>query len=96
LIEVLEWLRAAETVTPVLINSWFRDYYYNKAVGGVDYSMHLTLGAADVTKIGYNPTEVAAMLEGHPDSASFGIGCYSSFVHLDIRGYLNRRAPARW
>jgi hypothetical protein len=96
LIEVLEWLRAAETVTPVLINSWFRDSHYNAAVGGVPYSMHLTLGAADVEKIGYYPTEVAAMLEGHPDSASFGIGCYGAFVHIDIRGHLHRRAPARW
>ena len=96
LIEVLEWLREQETLSPVLINSWYRDEYYNCAVGGVPYSMHLTLGAADVTKVGYSPIEVAAILESHPDAHHFGLGCYSSFVHIDIRGRLRRKAPARW
>lgn len=96
LIEVLEWLRSKEIVSPVLVNSWYRDPYYNSAVGGVPYSMHLTLGAADITKVGFTPQQVAGMLESHPESQTFGMGCYEHFVHIDIRGYMHRRAPARW
>lgn len=96
LIEVLEWLRSKEIISPVLVNSWYRDPYYNSAVGGVPYSMHLTLGAADITKVGFTPQQVAGMLESHPESQTFGMGCYENFVHIDIRGYMHRRAPARW
>jgi len=96
LIRVLEWLRERETTAPVLINSWYRDPYYNSAVGGVTNSMHLILGAADITKVGFSPQQVAGMLESHPEAQTFGIGCYNSFVHLDIRGHLRRKAPARW
>jgi len=39
---------------------------------------------------------VAAMLEAHPLSDQFGIGNYNTFTHIDIRGMLGRRSPARW
>ena len=51
LIEVLEWVREEGGVAPVLINSWYRDTDYNRVVGGVSNSMHLTLGAADIVTI---------------------------------------------
>jgi len=58
--------------------------------------MHLTGGAADVVKIGFTPDEVADILERHPDSDQFGIGRYKTFTHIDIRGMIGRRSPARW
>jgi hypothetical protein len=47
-------------------------------------------------KVGVTPDEVADILEAHPDSDGFGIGRYESFTHIDIRGMIERDAPARW
>ena len=96
LIDVLEWVREYEVSTPILINSWYRDPSYNYEIGGVARSMHLTCGAADIVKVGYEPYQVAAMLEAHPLSDQFGIGNYNTFTHIDIRGMIGRNAPARW
>ena len=96
LIDVLEWVREYEVRTPILVNSWYRDPDYNYAIGGVARSMHLTCGAADIVKVGYEPYQVAAMLEAHPLSDQFGIGNYNTFTHIDIRGMIGRNAPARW
>ena len=96
LIDVLEWVREYEVRTPILVNSWYRDPDYNYAIGGVAHSMHLTCGAADIVKVGYEPYQVAAMLEAHPLSDQFGIGNYNTFTHIDIRGMLGRTSPARW
>ena len=96
LCHVLCDLRKAVRPAPVLVNSWYRDTIYNHRIGGAVRSMHLTCGAADVTKIGFTPAEVADILERHPDSDRFGLGRYATFTHIDIRGYLNRSSPARW
>jgi len=98
LIGILEWLRAKNGMSSVLINSWYRDPRYNAAIGGVRRSMHLTGGAADVVKVGCVPSEVADMLEDHPYAGLLGIGRYKTFTHIDVRGYvvLDRPSPARW
>ena len=96
LIDVLEWLRVEDGTAGVLVNSWYRSTPYNAAIGGVPYSMHLTLGASDIVKVGRSPSEVADMLEGHPDAKLLGIGRYKTFTHLDVRGMIGRRSPARW
>ena len=96
LIDVLEWLRAEDGTASVLVNSWYRSPLYNAAIGGVSHSMHLTLGASDIVKVGRSPSEVADMLEGHPDAKLLGIGRYKSFTHVDIRGMIGRPSPARW
>ena len=96
LCRVLCDLRAARRPMPVRVNSFYRDSSYNHRIGGVRWSMHLTCGAADVVKAGFTPAEVADILERHPDSDQFGIGRYERFTHIDIRGMLNRSAPARW
>ena len=96
LIDVLEWLREKNGTTGVLINSWYRDSHYNAAVGGVAHSMHLTLGAADIVKVGWTPSDVADLLEGHAAKTLLGIGRYKSFTHVDIRGMIGRSCPARW
>ena len=89
-------LREAHPAGPVLINSWYRDRLYNYMIGGATLSMHLTCGAADVTKIGWAPQEVAEWFEAHEDANSLGVGRYQTFTHIDIRGKLHRPAPARW
>jgi len=96
LIEVLEWVRSKSRVAPVLVNSFYRDKYYNAACGGVPGSMHTMLAAADIVKGDTSPEEVQELLEQHPDADKFGIGSYSNFTHLDVRSYLGRTAPARW
>ena len=96
LIDVLEWVRAEGGAAPILINSWFRNADYNRVVGGVSSSMHLTLGAADIVKVGTSPSELADLIEGHPESDLLGLGRYHTFTHVDIRGMIGRAAPARW
>ena len=96
LIEVLEWVREEGGVAPLLINSWYRDADYNKTIGGVANSMHLTLGAADIVKIGTSPAEVADLIDTHPQAHLLGLGRYNTFTHVDIRGIIGRSAPARW
>ena len=96
LCRVLLYLREAVRPTSVLVNSWFRSSIYNDRIGGVSKSMHLTCGAADVVKSGLTPSEVADILESHPESDQFGIGRYKTFTHIDIRGMVGRGAPARW
>ena len=96
LCRVLLDLRSARRPMPVRINSWYRDSSYNHRIGGVARSMHMTCGAADVVKAGFTPDEVADILEAHPDSDGFGIGRYETFTHIDIRGMIERDAPARW
>ena len=96
LVDVLQYLRDEGVRSPILINSWYRDEEYNKKIGGVPWSMHLTCGAADIVKVGYTPSQVADMLEAHPLADKLGIGRYNTFTHVDIRGWLGREAPARW
>ena len=96
LIDILAWVRSADGVAPVLINSWYRDREYNEAIGGVSHSMHMTLGAADIVKVGWTPSDVADLLEDHRAKTLFGIGRYKSFTHIDIRGMIGRQCPARW
>lgn len=81
---------------PVKVTSWYRDPAYNKAVGGVWNSMHVTGGAADVQVRGISPRDVARAIYGDEWSEQTGVGVYSTFTHIDIRGRLGRAAPARW
>lgn len=97
LIFVLMWARAREGDAAIAVNSWYRSTAYNRAAGGGKTSIHLLAGAADITKKGWTPRRLAMALHlAHPYSRKLGIGLYDDFVHVDVRGLLGRRAPARW
>lgn len=93
---VLEWLRGELGGRPVHVVSGYRDPAYNWAVGGRTYSLHVAFNAVDFRVGGVEPLAIARRLERHPEARRFGIGVYPSFVHLDTRGTLGHRAPARW
>lgn len=96
LIDVLEWIRSYQGAAPIKVNSWYRSGAYNRAVGGGSNSMHLTAGAADIKKRGWAPARVARALLDYPMADRLGLGLYTGFTHLDVRGMIGRRAPARW
>jgi len=96
LLLVLRWIREVNEVSSVLVNSWYRSPAHNEAIGGVPSSMHLTLGAADIVKVGWSPKEVADALEQSPYRQELGVGRYNTFTHVDVRGMIGRPAPARW
>ncbi len=95
----LVFLREFEGVAPIDVNSWYRDPVYNSdpTVGGSERSLHITCAAADVNKRGWTPRRLAlALHRDFPDSKLLGIGLYRTFVHVDVRGMIGRRVPARW
>ena len=65
-------------------------------VAPVSNSMHLTLGAADIVKVGWEPSDVADLIDDSPWKRQLGLGRYNSFTHVDIRGMIGRPSPARW
>lgn len=87
---VLEWLRE-KVGRPVIVNSGYRDPFYNREVGSTDGSQHPRFTATDIRVPAIEPATIADVLETHPDAATFGIGRYPSFVHIDTRG-----VRARW
>lgn len=96
--EVLGWIRnELGAPAPVHVTSWYRDPDYNAAVGGASGSVHMTCAAADINKSGWTPRDLALAIHNeHPDSTRLGIGLYRTFVHVDVRGFIGRSAPARW
>jgi len=73
---------------PVIINSGYRCYKHNKAVGGAVNSRHMRGQAADIAVKDIEPRKVAAYAE---KLGVDGIGRYKTFTHIDTRGY-----AARW
>ncbi len=72
---------------PLKINSPFRSATYNRKVGGAFHSRHLAGQAADVSSAGYQ-----AVLYKLADKqfSEGGVGKYSTFVHVDTRGFRSR------
>lgn len=74
----------------VTINSGYRTYARNKAVGGAKYSQHQYGIAADIVVSGIAPKDVADYAETLMPNTG-GIGRYSTFTHIDVR-----REKSRW
>lgn len=94
LLDALEQLRKALNNSPITINSGYRTYTHNKAVGGASASYHLYGLAADIVVPGWTPLQVAQVADAlFPDWA--GIGLYNGYVHLDGRKVMKYRFDKR-
>lgn len=89
LIEGLQALRDA--CGPLEILSGFRCNAHNKNVGGRPKSQHLMGIAADVKPLEGTIAQLERAAKRILAFSQGGIGIYSSFIHVDVRGY-----PARW
>ena len=81
---------ASEMGSPVdSILSAYRCPRYNRAVRGKSRSFHLNNQAVDVQFHGTSPWRVASVARFLRKKGKFdgGVGRYSSFVHVDTRGY---------
>lgn len=89
LMKELEKIRAIWN-KPITIRSGYRTLAYNRAIGNTtDHSQHLTANAADIVVHGIPAATVYAQLdEMYPNQ---GLGKYSDFTHIDLRG-----KRARW
>jgi len=83
LLHVLELVRV-QFDAPVTITSGCRCEVHNSKIGGSDDSKHKYGRAADFKVAGIAPEKVYEFLDQRfPDD--FGIGLYSSWVHIDSR-----------
>ncbi len=54
------------------------------------------MNAADVSPVHVPVKELWRFLEAHDWSHLMGLGRYNTFIHVDTRFLLGRKAPARW
>lgn len=92
--ENLQALRDYLEVPVSVTGSGYRTPKHNAKVKGAKNSQHLTASAADINAKGYEPKQLAEVIEllilkGKMKQG--GIGVYSNFLHYDIRG-----TKARW
>lgn len=88
LCQQLEVIRTAIN-GPIHVNSCYRHPSYNRRVGGVDRSQHLTASAADITTKLLTPRQVAQVIKRLIKQGKIvpgGLGIYPGFVHYDVRG----------
>ena len=75
----------------VTIRSGFRTISHNKKIGGAKNSFHLRAMAADIVVKGYTSgqvfTKILVLIKNGKMKAG-GLHCYKTWVHYDIRGYL--------
>lgn len=84
----LEALRAKLGGNSITVNSGYRCPAHNAAVGGEDNSYHMKSVAADIAVSGVAPSTVANNAE--TIFGDGGLGRYSNFTHVDVRGYRSR------
>ncbi|HIK45714.1 MAG TPA: DUF882 domain-containing protein [Leptolyngbyaceae cyanobacterium M65_K2018_010] len=87
---VMEEIRKMYGDKPIRINSWYRDPATNAAVGGAQFSRHLSGDAVDFVVPGVSCFDVYARLNTWWGNRG-GLASSSVFTHIDVRGYW-----ARW
>ncbi len=83
-----------ETGKSITVNSAYRCFKHNKAVGGVSSSQHILGKAADIVIKGEDPEVTFDLIDlfiNEGEMLQGGLGSYSNFTHYDIRKY-----KARW
>lgn len=95
-------IRIAEKTSKVSlrVNSWYRCAAYNKQIGGVSNSQHLSGIATDIQVFAngkrVNPARVGVLAARVAAFKRGGIGVYDAnhglFTHVDSR----KNGPARW
>jgi uncharacterized protein YcbK (DUF882 family) len=79
---------------PIKITNAYRCKEHNAKVGGVKTSQHILGKAADLQVVSMEPKEVADHVEDLMKGELItqgGVGRYSTFTHVDVRG-----SNARW
>lgn len=88
-LRIVDELRHA-TGRPIVIISSYRSPAYNARIdGAATKSYHMKFQALDIVMSGFTPRQVHAQLKKWRDEGKFkgGLGLYSTFVHIDTRGY---------
>lgn len=75
----------------ITVNSGLRCPAYNKAVGGVRYSVHTKGLAADISVVGASLEELRDIADKIFDCGGVGYYPEEGFIHVDCRG-----VRARW
>lgn len=69
------------------VTSWFRPYWINLEVGGVENSQHITGGAADIYTMDGRDEEFEQWLsENWGGALGYGVAAGRGFTHIDLRG----------
>lgn len=90
LMNLLEEIRTACGNRAITVTSGYRTESYNKKVDGAKQSQHLYAAAADIKVSGKSAAEVYKLCDRLVGSRG-GVGKYSTFTHVDVRGH-----KARW
>ena len=90
LMNLLEEIRTACGNRAITVTSGYRTESYNKKVDGAKQSQHLYAAAADIKVSGKSASEVYKLCDRLVGNRG-GVGRYSTFTHVDVRGH-----KARW
>ncbi len=94
---------------PISIDSAYRDPVHNKKIGGKPKSLHLIFNALDIRPSDNDPSKLEQMkhwlrkgflipyngINIIPNWTGLGLN-YNIFIHVDTRGLMGRKSPARW
>jgi len=88
-LKVVDDLRAHLGRSIIILSSYRSPAYNARIDGAARKSYHMSFIALDITVAGHSPSTVFSILKKWRDEGKFkgGLGKYSTFVHIDTRGY---------